>query len=244
MINFDKLIQVSINEFLLENSIKTLQKDFQNKGYVVLRNILNDNLLDLLYNETEYLLQNYGKERNFLMEQTGNSLRKMKNVKRNDINEFGEYIPLIYNSKLMRALFGKIVKEEFLTVPYTPEEYIVNALYKSGDTHGWHWDDYKYGIVYGIDTPKLGEGGFVQVVPNTEWDKENPNNVELAILNNPIYSFRLNPGDAYILRTDTGLHRVHPLNDGSKRVIINMVWSTPSEINNVTDHNTMEELFA
>lgn len=177
------------------------------------------------------------------MSQTANSPRKMVNVKRDYIKDNAVIIPELYKSEVFRKLFGSIVGEEFIDCPYEPEEYIVNALFKPKDTHGWHWDDYKYGIVMAIDVPDPEYGGYIQVAPNTNWDRDNPS-IEKALFSSYIKSFRLEQGDAYILRTDTGLHRVAPIKKGAKRVIINMVWATKQEQDKQVCHETMEALFA
>jgi len=68
--------------------------------------------------------------------------------------------------------------------------------------------------------------------------------LEQALFSGPSYAFRLEPGDAYILRTDTGMHRVSPIHEGARRVVINMVWATTDEQDKPLSHETMEALFA
>ncbi|MCM2292965.1 phytanoyl-CoA dioxygenase family protein [Allorhizobium sp. BGMRC 0089] len=238
----DALILNSIKKFIFRADFSEMQNSLENKGFAVLRGLLDANLFAAVEAECNALLNRHGKSRDFVMKQTANTPRKMVNVKRDDIHKYGRVIPQIYHSEWVRSVFGMIARETFSTVPYTPEEYIVNALYKSGDTHGWHWDDYRYGIVFAIETPALENGGFVQVVPNTHWNRANPS-VEENLFRNPIHSFRLEPGDAYILRSDTGLHRVHPITEGSKRVIVNMVWAAADELSKDVSHDTMEALF-
>jgi hypothetical protein len=58
--------------------------------------------------------------------------------------------------------------------PYEPEQFVITALDQDGDTHGWHWDDYSFALVWIIDCPPVAYGGFVQCVPHTEWDKNDP----------------------------------------------------------------------
>lgn len=212
-------------------------------GFVVLRGLLQPELLDDLRQECLALIEAHGVERNFLMAQTADTPRKMVNVKQDAIRAHGNIIPAIYDSTIIKRLFEMITQERLLTCPYTAEEFIINALFKPTDTHGWHWDDYKYGVVFAVNVPEKNHGGFVQVVPNTVWKKQNLS-VEQVMFDNLIHSFRLDPGDAYILRTDTGMHRVSPIQEGAERLVVNMVWSTESELNKEISHETMEALFA
>lgn len=177
------------------------------------------------------------------MKQTANTPRRMINVKQEDIAQNGRIIPALYSSSILRGLFEKIAECQFNRCPYTPEEFIINALFKSGNTHGWHWDDYKYGIVFAVEVPKKENGGYVQVVANSRWDRQRPS-VEDVLFKSVIHSFRLEPGDAYIIRTDTSMHRVSEVSEGARRIVVNMVWAASDEVDRVIDHSTMEELFS
>ncbi|NML15936.1 HalD/BesD family halogenase [Azohydromonas caseinilytica] len=230
-------------DFLGRADLVELRASMQERGYAILRNMIKPELLDELRGECWNLLESSGVERDFLMRQTANTPRRMVNVRCEEIRSQGRLIPALYQSVAFRRLFEVITRETFVECPYEPEQYIVNALFKSGHTHGWHWDDYKYGVNIAVETPDKESGGYVQLVPNTSWNRERPS-VEEVLFSNQILSFRLEPGDVYILRTDTGLHRVSPINAGSRRIIVNMVWSTPEEVQTVTTHDTMEEIFA
>lgn len=239
----DEALFMTATRFLADVDITELRSSMQSRGYAVLPNLLNGDLLAQLKEECSSLLNIHGVERNFLMAQTSNTPRRMLNVKRNDIKMHGQIIPKMYESPAIRRLFELIIQDSLITCPYAPEEYIINGLFKSADTHGWHWDDYKYGVVFAIETPERGCGGLVQCVPNTTWER-NKTGVEDAMCSGPCYTFRLAPGDAYILKTDTGMHRVSPIESGTHRVVVNMVWSTPSEVNTVASHDTMEAIFS
>lgn len=233
----------SVSECLQQSDITGLQASMQEKGYAVIPGLFRGRLLQQLQDECSTLLDLHGVERDLQMKQTANTPRRMVNVKRDRIREHGALIPAVYNSPLVRRLFEIITRERFTTCPYTPEEYIINCLYRSQDTHGWHWDDYKYGVVFAVKTPPAESGGYVQVVPNTSWNKDSPS-VEAALFSGPAYAFRLEPGDAYILRTDTGMHRVSPIREGASRIVVNMVWATVDELDKPTSHETMEALFS
>lgn len=241
--NIDELLFLKVTEFLAENDLVELRASMKQQGFALLRGLFDGDLLEKLRTECRSLMHEHGVERDFLMQQTANTPRRMLNVKRDRIKEHGALIPRIYESLVVRRLFGLVVQDEFHTCPFTPEEYIINGLFKSGDTHGWHWDDYRYGVVLAVDTPEKGRGGLVQVVPTTTWDRRD-DCVENALCSGPCHSFRLQAGDAYVLKTDTGMHRVTPIAEGAHRIVVNMVWSTPSELNKDLSHDTMEALFS
>jgi hypothetical protein len=234
-------ISEALIDFFVRQDISGMRASFNEHGFALLPNLFSGELFSALALECQGLIESYGQKRDFLMLQTANSPRKMINVKRDHIKEHGCIVPALYSSELFRKLFGSIVGEKFVDCPYLPEEFIINALFQPQDTHGWHWDDYQYGVVIAINVPDPEYGGFVQVAPNTEWDRENPS-IEKALFSSYIKSFRLNAGDAYILKTDTGLHRVSPIKPGAKRIIINMVWATESETDKEISHETMEAL--
>lgn len=233
----------SVTNCLRHTDLPALQASMREKGFAVLRGLFRDELLRQLQDECAKLIDMHGVERNLHMKETAYTPRRMVNVKRDRINEYGLLIPRIYHDPMVRRLFEIITGERFTTCPYTPEEYIINCLYRVADTHGWHWDDYKYGVVFAVETPPAESGGYVQVVPNTFWNKDKPS-VEAALFSGPAYAFRLEPGDAYILRTDTGMHRVSPIQEGTSRVVVNMVWAAMDELDKPTSHETMETLFA
>lgn len=81
---------------------------------------------------------------------------------------------------------------------------IITRLERAGDSHGWHWDDYAFALVWVVECPPPADGGSVQGVPRTRWNKREPGGPDLA--SHPIHSWYLQPGDAYLMRTDTTLH--------------------------------------
>jgi hypothetical protein len=231
------------NYSLPSGGLQALRDSLIDRGFAHLPKLFNQALLQEIRTECHTLLELHGIERNFLMKQTANTPRRMANVKQADIAQNGAIIPTLYSSSILKELFEKIADCKFQRCPYTPEEFIINALFKSGNTHGWHWDDYKYGIVIAVDVPEKGKGGYVQVVPNSRWNRQRPS-VEDVLFESVIHSFRLEAGDAYIIRTDTSMHRVSEVDEEAKRIVVNMVWAASDEVDRVVDHSTMEELFS
>ncbi|WP_214106912.1 HalD/BesD family halogenase [Acrocarpospora catenulata] len=183
-----------------------------------------------------------GIRRDLRFKETGNTPRRMRNVTQAEITAHSALIPGVYQSETLVGLLAELVGEPVLACPYEPEQYVITRLERSGDTHGWHWDDYSFALVWVIECPPAEDGGFVQCVPGTTWDKANPS-INRALLSNPTHSFEVLPGDLYVMRTNTTLHRVYPLSSGV-RTIINMGYAAKTDLETVVSHETMDALWA
>lgn len=216
---------------------------FLSGGFALISNLLPVEVKSCVAAEADHLLNGKSVRRDIRLPETGNSRRAMVNVTADSIREHGSVVPGLYNSSCFRSALARVVGEEIYTCPYAPEEYILTHLSRSGDTHGWHWDDFSFGVILVIDCPDVEQGGFVQTVTNTRWNKKNPR-VYSQMVGRPIESHALSPGDIYILRTDTTMHRVHPIEDGGRRTIINMAYAASRDLNKNISHETMEDLFS
>jgi hypothetical protein len=245
MYNESKLEEILENHFekeFTEEKVSLLNEFYQSRSVVPLRNFIPPELFDALKEETNQILGDHGVARNFNVEITNNTPRHMITVGQPDIAVKGDIIPSLYKSKALVNLASRLVGEQVFECPYLGERYVISSLQKSGDTHGWHWDDYALGMVWVLEAPEASEGGFVQSVPNTSWDKENPD-VFKAILDNPIHSYAFKPGDAYIIRADKTLHRVHPISSNNRRVIVNTTWALAEDFGKKITHETNDILF-
>ncbi|WP_338523025.1 ArpA protein [Pseudomonas batumici] len=210
---------------------------FARDGYLKINHLIDQSIRDAIIADVKYLLKNHAKRRDFLIESTGNTPRYLSNVSRDNIEEFGKYIPLAYNSKYLMSLIGHIVKEEIIPTPWKWDNYIINSQHKSGDTHGWHWGDYPYTIIWIIEAPSIESGGLLECVPHTYWDKKNPR-VENLLVENTIDSYFHMTGDVYLLKADTTLHRVKPLTQDVMRIILNTTWERARDRDRHVEHET------
>lgn len=218
------------------------RKSFYEAGFALVSYLLPDDVKERVAEEVREILDLQSVRRDLRLAETSDSPRYMRNVTATDIRAHDGVTVDLYQSSAFRSALASIAGEEVLECPYEPEHYVVTHLERPGDTHGWHWDDYSFGVILVIDCPPVEYGGFVQTVPNTRWDKKNPQVFD-QLVNNPTYSHELRPGDIYLLRTDTTLHRVHPLEEGAKRTIINMAYAAERDLTKEITHETMEDLF-
>jgi hypothetical protein len=222
-------------------SFSQIRRDFEENGLVVIPQVLPESIKQLIADEATLLVDTRSVRRDLQLKETSFSYRKMRNVAADEIRAHDGWIRAVYHSMAWRETLSWVVGEPVRTCPYPPEEYIINRLESTGDTHGWHWDDYSLAVLFVVECPPLELGGFVQTVAGTSWDKADPR-VFQTLVEHPIRSHFLNPGDIYVLRSDTTLHQVHPLR-GGRRTIVNMTFAADRDLEREISHETMEELF-
>lgn len=238
--NLDEVIRTHLADQIEERFVLS-RKFFEQTGFGLSSYLLPDSVKKLLTDEIIDLVETCSMRRDMQLAETSNTHRKMRNVTAAKICERDGWIKAVYESPAFREALSWVAGEPVLICPYLPEQYIITRLESTGDTHGWHWDDYSFGVIFVVECPPLNSGGFVQTVSGTLWDKKNPQ-VFLKMIDNPIRSHELKPGDIYLLRTDTTLHQVHPILNG-RRTIVNMAYAANRDMDKRISHETMEELF-
>ncbi|MGA6138011.1 ArpA protein [Acinetobacter sp. TUM15071] len=224
-------------KFMSNDEVFWAAQSFLRDGYLKVTNLIPDNIKELFYAEVRELLGKYAKRRDLHMESTGNTPRFMSNVRQVDIAEYGQVIPAVYHSESLIKFLGKLAKEEIIPNPWEFEKFIINNQHKVGDTHGFHWGDYPYSMIWIVEAPPLKYGGILECVPHTYWDKKNAR-IKEHLLRNPVKNYHHETGDIYLLKSDTTLHRVTPLEQDATRIIVNMAWERARDINREVTHET------
>jgi len=215
---------------------------FAAEHVVVLPGVCPPTLLEAMRTEACGLIDRHGTSHRLVFEITDNTPRNMTTVGQPVIKAEGPLIDAFYFSPELLRLAAAVVGEPVHTCPYPGEHYVVSRLAACGDTHGWHWDDYTYGIILVLEAPDYREGGFVQAVAGTSWDKQDPD-VHGALLRGVVRSYALQPGDAYLIKTDTTMHRVHPIRGRGRRTIVNMTLASTADLSKPMTHETNDVLF-
>ncbi|EST31134.1 hypothetical protein N566_20895 [Streptomycetaceae bacterium MP113-05] len=221
---------------------REIREQFAAEHIVPLRGMCPPEIFDAIRDEACRLIDRHGASHDLVFDITDNTPRTMTTVGQPVIKDEGPLIDAFYFSDDLLSMVGEVVGEPVHTCPYAGEHYVVSRLGKSGDTHGWHWDDYTYGIILVLEAPHYTEGGFVQAVPNTSWDKENPD-VHGALLSSQVRSYALEPGDAYVVKTNTTMHRVYPIRGDGRRTIVNMTLASTDDLTRPMTHETNDALF-
>jgi hypothetical protein len=226
----DVRIERNIESWLAEPTLFDLRGRFHRDGFIKVRDIVPDEVRESIRDEVFGLLEENAERRDLLLETTGKTPRFMSVVRSELIGEQGDLINRVYRSKVLLAALARIAGEELLSCPSADEEFLITRQEKKGDTHGWHWGDFSFALIWIIDTPALEVGGMLQCVPHTSWDKSNPR-IHRYLCANPIATYGFVPGDLYFLRTDTTLHRTVPLDHDARRIILNMTWASAKDLN-------------
>lgn len=238
----DELLQEHFTRGFTDERKQSLHDLFQAEHVVALRDLCPTDLLGAVKAEAAGIMDRFGVVHDFDMEITDGTPRHMASVGQPVIKDHGPLIHSVYFSPALRDLLSAIVGEELFICPYPGEHYVISRLTRSGDTHGWHWDDYTYGFILVLEAPDYRDGGFVQAVPHTSWDKENPD-VHGALLKSVVRSYAFAAGDAYLIKTDTTMHRVYPIRGEGRRMIVNTTFASADDLERPMSHETNDTLF-
>lgn len=218
--------------------------EFHRDGYTKFKvnEFIPEALTRQLRDEVFTLVDQHAVRRDMLIETTGNSPRYMRTVPQRFIESEGLVVPTIYGSDAVKGYLGAIARDT-LKPCIKDEEYIIAKLEKQGDTHGWHWGDYPYTMIWIIEAPEIDKGGLLQCIPHTEWNKKNPR-INWFLANNPIKSYYHATGEVYFLKSDTTLHRVTPIEtEGTIRIILNTCWASIRDERGNFEHETLNAAF-
>ncbi|MFI0772719.1 ArpA protein [Streptomyces sp. NPDC021218] len=239
-------IERIIGEYLAkefgDEEIRQASQSFRRDGYVKVRNLVPPEVFDAASSEVYRLIDLHAKRIDLKMKETSDSPRYMSTVSAQAIMDDGEIIPAIYDSPSLRSLLSRLAGESVLPCPWDGERYVITRQHKKGDTHGWHWGDFSFTVIWVIEAPDLDCGGALQCVPHTDWDKSNPQVVKY-LLDNPIRTYGHVTGDLYFLRSDTTLHRTIPLSVDRVRIILNTCWGSEKDQEKDATHETMSAMF-
>lgn len=220
----------------------TASRQFADEGITIVTKFLPSQFVKAVGNEARVLLELKAIRRDFRMKATDGTPRRMHNVRRTDIKHWGTAIPALYECESLRRMLAQIAGEPLFICPFADEQYVITRLEHPGDTHGWHWDDYSFALVWVVEAPPVDCGGFVQCVSNTAWNKDAPR-VAATLASNPTRSYSIGSGQVYLMRTDSTLHRVYPLMKRATRIVANMAWASARNLTATITHETVDELW-
>lgn len=214
---------------IIQLDIAKAARDFERNGMIRVSSLIPPTWRDGLRAEVLSLLDRHAERRDLFLATTGYSPRAMFVVHSEVVAANGVLIPRIYRSKALLETLAGIAGEPLHPCPQHDEEFLITRLERKGDTHGWHWGDFSFALIWIIEAPPISAGGLLQCVPHTRWDKKNPRIFE-HLTENPICSHYFQSGEAYLMRTDRTLHRVMPLVQDATRIILNMTWASASDL--------------
>lgn len=202
---------------------------YRSHGFIKVPDIVSSELRAAVKDEAVRLLDDAAERRDLKLATTDYTPRKMSVVKSEWIAEQSPLINSIYRSEPILTFLQSITREPMFACPSKDEEFLISRHEKKGDTHGWHWGDFSFALIWILETPPLEYGGMLQCVPHTDWDKSNPR-IHEYLCANQITTYGFVSGDIYFLRTDTTLHRTIPLNRDATRIMLNMTWASNKDL--------------
>ena len=223
-----------------------LSANFKRDTVVAIEHLLPPACVRELHSQANRLLRESATRRDLELAVTGGTPRNYLSVGREAIHAERGAITQFFECDAIRDYLSKITGEPMHRVPYEPEEYIINSQEKSGDTHGWHWDDYTFALIWIVEAPGVMNGGRVEYIADTTWDKEDPKScLEQYIGSREIHSRYVRPGTCYLMRANTTLHRVAPLSGDTRRTVIVFTYASESDLRDGSiSHETMEEIYS
>jgi hypothetical protein len=222
----DNLFSVEI-----ENKEKLIELShlFSKQGFIKVTDFFTPELKQSVTKEADFLLNKHSERRDLHLATTNFTPRYMSVVQSELIRENSNLICSIYGNEKLQSVLEFIAREKMMPCPSKDEEFLISRHEKKGDTHGWHWGDYSFALIWVLKTPDIEHGGLLQCVPHTSWNKENPR-INHYLSTNQIDTYSFVSGDIYLLRTDTTLHRTIPLNIDAERVMLNMTWGNSKAV--------------
>jgi hypothetical protein len=215
---------------LEKREIRRMSHRFHRHGIVTVTDLVLPQIRETVREEAQRLLEEYAERRDLRLATTEFTRRSMSVVPSETIAGNSDLVNSIYQSRDLLQALKAIAGEELHPCPKADEEFLITRQEKRGDTHGWHWGDFSFALIWILQAPPIDVGGLLQCVPHTEWDKESPR-INSYLVENPINTYYFASGTLYFLRTDTTLHRTIPLREDATRIILNMTWASSQDLN-------------
>ena len=227
--DLDRLVREHTAAWLDSATLFDLRGRLARDGFALVSDIVPAEVKQPVRAEVLSLLDDHAERRDLRLQTTGGTPRFMSVVRSETIAERGGTITDLYGCPSLASALEQIVRERPQPCPAKDENFLITRQEKVGDTHGWHWGDFSFALIWIIDTPAVEHGGMLQCVPHTRWDKTNPR-INEYLCANPIRTYGFVPGDIYLLRTDTTLHRTVPLTADATRIILNMTFASQADL--------------
>jgi L-lysine 4-chlorinase len=218
-----------VRETLGAAKLRDWSQRFRRFGIITVTEMIPDQIRERARPEAEALLESYAERRDLTLATTDHSPRMMSVVPSEAIAAHGKLIAEVYRDKKLIELLEAIAGERLVPCPRQDEEFLISRHERQGDTHGWHWGDYSFALIWVLLAPPRDVGGLLQCVPHTNWDKSSPE-IHRYLCENPINTYYFGSGDVYFLRTDTTLHRTIPLRVDATRIMLNMTWASEKDL--------------
>jgi hypothetical protein len=221
--------------------IAALQAAFVRDAFVDVTELIARDVRARVCAEVVAALDSHGVRRDLRVAVTGGSARRYRIAGRDTLTSVCPDATALYRSGELLSLVASVAGEPVVPVPYVPEELIATRLEETGDTHGWHWDDYGFALVWVLRAPPPEDGACLEYIAGVPWCKAEPRVDALVAEHEPVRA-HLSAGTVYLLRADTTLHRVTPLQRGGFRDALCFSYAAERELSRAVSHETLDAI--
>jgi L-lysine 4-chlorinase len=124
--------------------------------------MLDPGIRDSVRSEAERLLNDNADRRDLRLATTDYTRRSMSVVQSQTIATNSALITHIYRDPQLIATLEAIAAERLHPCPKADEEFLITCHEQAGDTHGWHWGDFSFALIWVLVAPPMEIGGLLQ----------------------------------------------------------------------------------
>jgi hypothetical protein len=212
-------------------ALATLRQEFERSGYVRFPGFLEEQALAAIVQAISHV-RSKARRRSFMMPGL-NTPRQLNTLGGQQIALECPFLAALYFHHELVGIARAISGDEVYRCQHRQEFMVANFLTRAGDCHGWHTDDPALALVLIIEAPPPGNGGDLEFITDwpsvcAGWDVSPVENlephVERARAEGRVCVTQHAPGDAYLLKASTTLHRVTALTGEQQRAVLNMAY--------------------
>lgn len=206
-----------------EEQIDTYRQEFEKKGYIKMPRFFSNDVINSLLNESFRLLDDHAKRKDFLMDETNFTPRKISTVSGNIIDRESRMISELYSDEDMVSFLEMIANKRLYATPDVADKHAVHKLHKKNDIHGGHLDTYPYVLITCLESPGKDGGGELEFVPNSL-------NLQDLGTDKAIRD-SLKVGESYFMYASKSVHRVLPLTRDTNRTVVVFTYADEASKN-------------
>ncbi len=216
---------------------------FARDGFADMTELIPPNVRAGVAAEVTAALDAHSVRRDVRIAVTGGTPRRYRVADRDTLAAACPKTAALYRSPHLLTLIGLVAGQPVVPVPYVAEELIATRLERAGDTHGWHWDDYAFALVWVLRAPAACDGATLEYITGVPWRKTDPA-VEAILAEREPVRTHVASGTLYLLRTDTTLHRVTPLLRDVRRDALCFSYAATADIHRTVTHESLETILS
>ena len=202
---------------LHERSIESCITEFRKNRYLKFSGFFTDAAFDALQQETLALLDRHSKRKDFAMEETEFTLRKISTVSGNVIHATSPIITDLYANKHLISFLEQLAGTALYLTPDMDDRHAIHRLHREGDEHGAHVDTYPYVFIICLEGPGDEGGGELKFV----YDSKNISDLE----SDRALCDVLRTGECYFMHSGLNVHCVLPLKKDVHRTVLVLTYA-------------------